>query len=81
MRPTSPSSPSTRPLALQEGMEGVCPFANLSCNGAIKAPPKELLCRGAAHQGGDLKRGDRVMGCVRQAWLARTGDRLRIDFP
>jgi len=81
VRPPSPSSPATLHPALQESMEGVCLFANLPCNKTTEVPPEELPGRGAAHEGGTLKRGNRITGYVRQAWRARTGHRLRIDFP
>lgn len=43
MRPPSPSLPSTLHLALQEGMEGVCPFAKLLRSDVTKASLEELL--------------------------------------
>ncbi len=79
MKPPRPSSTLHR--ALQEGMEGVCLFANLPCDDTMKAPLEELLCRVAAHQGGTLTRGNRTAGYFRQTWQARTTHRLRIDFP
>ncbi len=81
MRPPSPSLPSTLHLALQEGMEGVCPFAKLLRSDVTKASRKSAPMRAAAHEGDTLKRGNRIAGYFRQTWQARIGHRLRIEFP
>jgi hypothetical protein len=81
VRPPGPSSPSTLHLALQEGMEGVCPVAKLSRSGVTKAPLEELLGGQQLTKGDTLKPGNRSAGYFRQTWQARTGHRLRIEFP